>query len=126
MAKRNNKIPDGWEEISNMGSVVEGTRFIAFRVPLSWRRDWNLARLQETVRAETGQELTHIIDLTATDRYYSPSLCSSLGIGHTKIKVPGHVVPGQRFVDQFYRAVEAASEDTEGLIGVHCTHGLNR
>ena len=40
--------------------------------------------------------------------------------------LPGHVVPGQRFVDQFYRAVEAASEDTEGLIGVHCTHGLNR
>ena len=69
MAKRNNKIPDGWEEISNIGSVVEGTRFIAFRVPLSWRRDWNLARLKETVRAETGQELTHIIDLTATDRY---------------------------------------------------------
>ena len=89
MAKRNNKIPDGWEEISNIGSVVEGTRFIAFQVPLSWRRDWNLARLQETVRAETGQELTHIIDLTATDRYYPPSLCSSLGIGHTKIRVPG-------------------------------------
>ena len=82
--------------------------------------------LQETVRAETGQELTHIIDLTATDRYYSPSLCSSLGIGHTKIHVPGHVIPGQELVDQFYRAVEAASKDEEGLIGVHCTHGLNR
>ena len=126
MTRMNNRIPDGWEEISSIGGVVEGTRFIAFRAPLSWRSDWNLARLKETVRAETGHELTHIIDLTHTDRYYSPSLCTSLGISHTKIHVPGHVIPGQELVDQFYRAVEAASKDEEGLIGVHCTHGLNR
>ena len=126
MTRMNNRIPDGWEEISSIGGVVEGTRFIAFRAPLSWRSDWNLAKLKETVRAETGHELTHIIDLTHTDRYYSPSLCTSLGISHTKIHVPGHVIPDQELVDQFYRAVEAASKDEEGLIGVHCTHGLNR
>ena len=36
------------------------------------------------------------------------------------------LVPSQRLVDQFYRAVEAVSENEEGLIGVHYTHGLNR
>ena len=27
-------MPDRWEDYSNIGSVVEGTRFLAFKVPL--------------------------------------------------------------------------------------------
>ena len=34
----------------------------------------------------------------------------------------GHVVPGEDVVQRFFDAVE----ETDGLVGVHCTHGLNR
>ena len=117
------KIPDRWEDYTNIGSVVQGTKFIAFKVPLSKHKEWNLTELKRTV-----PRLKHIIDLTNTSRYYQPSSCRDLGLGHNKIFVPGHVVPTRRIVDQFYSAVAAArgAGDAEGLIGVHCTHGLNR
>ena len=34
MGKRGGGVPDRWEDYSNVGSVVEGTRFLAFKVPL--------------------------------------------------------------------------------------------
>ena len=34
MGKREGGVPDRWEDYSNAGSVVEGTRFLAFKVPL--------------------------------------------------------------------------------------------
>ena len=34
MGKRGGGVPDRWEDYSNIGSVVEGTRFLAFKVPL--------------------------------------------------------------------------------------------
>ena len=34
MGKRGGGVPDRWEDYSNAGSVVEGTRFLAFKVPL--------------------------------------------------------------------------------------------
>ena len=33
MGKRGG-VPDRWEDYSNIGNVVEGTRFLAFKVPL--------------------------------------------------------------------------------------------
>ena len=35
------KYPDGWREISNIGRVILGTKFIAFKVPLT-SSSWNL------------------------------------------------------------------------------------
>ena len=34
MGKRGGGVPDRWEDYSNIGSVIEGTRFLAFKVPL--------------------------------------------------------------------------------------------
>ena len=34
MGKRGGGVPDRWEDYSNIGNVVEGTRFLAFKVPL--------------------------------------------------------------------------------------------
>ena len=56
---------------------------------------------------------------------------------HVKILTEGRVVPSEGVVHQFYRYFGKASlkcqfhtravDGTEhGLIGVHCTHGLNR
>ena len=115
-------IPDRWENYSNVGAKVPGTKFIAFKVPLSKHRDWNLPELKNSV-----PELKSIIDLTNTSRYYQPKHCEELDLQYRKIFIPGRVVPTQTAVQQFYSAVEDFTAlDPNGLIGVHCTHGLNR
>ena len=115
------KIPDRWEDYSSIGSVMEGTRFIAFKVPLHFHPSWNLKELKKS-----APELKHIVDLTNTDRYYKPGDCHRLGFSHVKIRMEGHgTVPSQASVERFYSSV-LETEAEGGLIGVHCTHGLNR
>ena len=119
----NFKLPDRWEDYSNVGSVIEGTKFVAFKVPLSYHTEWNLTELKKSV-----PELSGIIDLTNTKKYYKAKSCEDLGIKYKKIFVPGHVVPTKSIVREFYDAVTdmTTGTDESGLIGVHCTHGLNR
>lgn len=118
---KNKNIPDRWDKYSNIGEVVEGTRFIAFKVPLSKNEHWNLKELKRIV-----PDLKVIIDLTNTNRYYQPWQCEELGLIHRKILVPGRVVPNKKIVKEFFSAVSESSGPESGLIGVHCTHGLNR
>ena len=118
---KNKNIPYRWDKYSNIGEVVEGTRFIAFKVPLSKNEHWNLKELKRIV-----PDLKVIIDLTNTNRYYQPWQCEELGLIHRKILVPGHVVPNRKIVKAFFSAVSESSGPESGLIGVHCTHGLNR
>ena len=121
MGNGKQKIPNRWEKYSNIGTVVEGTQFIAFKVPLWFEESWNLAVLARTVPS-----LKHVVDLTNTDRYYGATDCEKHGLSHVKIKMAGHgTLPSQVSVDKFYSAVRAG-EESGGLIGVHCTHGLNR
>uniref|UniRef100_A0A182YB21 Uncharacterized protein n=1 Tax=Anopheles stephensi TaxID=30069 RepID=A0A182YB21_ANOST len=70
-----------------------------------------------------------VIDLTNTRRYYNPSDFISEGIDHVQVSIPGKVVPQEHLVRRFIDVVNTYLDDptTEGkLIGVHCTHGLNR
>ena len=118
---KSKKIPDGGEKYSSIGSVVEGTRFIAFKVPLYFQPSWDLKELKKC-----APELKHIVDLTNTDRYYRPQECEELGWTHVKIRMEGHgTIPSQTSVEKFYSFVLETEADG-GLIGVHCTHGLNR
>ena len=115
------KIPDRWEKYSNVGVVVEGTQFIAFKVPLSFHYEWNLTELSRAVPS-----LSTVVDLTNTNRYYTSGDCHQHGWNHVKIKMQGHgTIPDRSKVERFYSAVSEA-EAKGGLIGVHCTHGLNR
>lgn len=47
-----------------------------------------------------------------------------MGVQYCKIFTKGHEVPDKGVVDKFYKAVESMGDDK--MIGVHCTHGLNR
>ena len=66
---------------------------------------------------------TILSDICLLLRYYSPKELEDQGVKHVKILTEGRVVPSEGVVHQFYRAVEGTEH---GLIGVHCTHGLNR
>ena len=47
-----------WNDYKNVGTVIPGTRFIAFKVPVLDHPEWNLDELKKLV-----PELQHIIDL---------------------------------------------------------------
>ncbi|CAG9766892.1 unnamed protein product [Ceutorhynchus assimilis] len=81
------------------------------------------------------EQLPHlktVIDLTNTNRYYnSEEEFRTKGIDHVKILVDGKgkIPPKwqiQRFFDAMDTHMNKYADITDSLIGVHCTHGLNR
>ena len=66
-------VPDRWEDYSNTGNVVEGTKFIPFKVPLA---DHLLKKVKDGIDNKWGLEhlleaiprLGMVVDLTNTSR----------------------------------------------------------
>ncbi|XP_062340515.1 RNA/RNP complex-1-interacting phosphatase isoform X1 [Osmerus eperlanus] len=130
-----NGIPDRWLDYKAVGKKIPGTRFIAFKVPLKQSLNRHVQSSDVfgpkellTALSKEKQELGLIIDLTYTTRYYKPvDLPDSLF--YLKIFTAGHEVPCDPTILSFKRAVRKFLQDNadnEKLIGVHCTHGLNR
>ncbi|XP_026319020.1 mRNA-capping enzyme isoform X2 [Hyposmocoma kahamanoa] len=72
-------------------------------------------------------KLGAVIDLTNTSRYYDPRELQAAGILHKKILMPGRIIPPEKKVQEFMDTMdEFLGKDCEFLVGVHCTHGLNR
>nr|XP_022906998.1 RNA/RNP complex-1-interacting phosphatase [Onthophagus taurus] len=74
-----------------------------------------------------------VIDLTYTDgdRYYDQNILREHNIAVVKIKCAGgpNEVPSRDLLQTFIAAVDnflRSPASRDGLIGVHCTHGLNR
>jgi hypothetical protein len=71
-----------------------------------------------------------VIDLTATanrTKYYDPSSWIGSGIRYEWIKCEGHVTPAPTILMNFCNIVNKFLYDNPSkLVGVHCTHGLNR
>ncbi|XP_061732204.1 RNA/RNP complex-1-interacting phosphatase [Nerophis ophidion] len=132
---KKNDIPDRWLDYKAVGKRLNGTRFVAFKVPLKQAltrqlppsRAFGPWELLEAIR-EDHQELGLIIDLTFNKCYYQPQdLPASLSC--VKIFTKGHVVPDDDTILAFKQAVQRFlrdNADNDQLIGVHCTHGLNR
>lgn len=133
--KKDNCVPDRWLDYKAVGKRLEGTRFIAFKVPLKKSLHSKLEppdifghwELLDTLNKDS-QELGLIIDLTFTTRYYNiQDVPESLVF--LKIFTKGHEVPSDKTIMSFKRAVHQFLRDNaenDKLIGVHCTHGLNR
>ncbi|XP_044273320.1 RNA/RNP complex-1-interacting phosphatase isoform X2 [Varanus komodoensis] len=135
MGKAKTAVPDRWTDYLPLGKRIPGTRFIAFKVPLKKKFEWRLAPnerfspsdLLDQVR-EQKEELGLIIDLTYTTRYYEPEELPDT-VQYCKILTVGHEVPDNDTIFRFKSAVKkflTENEHNDKLIGVHCTHGLNR
>ncbi|XP_069350567.1 RNA/RNP complex-1-interacting phosphatase [Eulemur rufifrons] len=133
--KGGNHIPERWKDYLPVGQRMPGTRFIAFKVPLQKSFEKNLAPeecfspldLFNKIQ-EQNEELGLIIDLTYTQRYYKPEDLPET-IPYLKIFTVGHQVPDDDTIFKFKCAVNGflkENKDNDKLIGVHCTHGLNR
>ncbi|KAL0880039.1 hypothetical protein ABMA27_002532 [Loxostege sticticalis] len=124
-------IPDRWIPYKACGKVIEGTRFICFKVPLKKtvqthnkeiKEIWDIQTLLSTI-----PNLGAVIDLTNTARYYDPRELQAAGVLHKKILMPGRIIPPEEKVIEFMDAVdEFLGKDCDYLVGIHCTHGLNR
>ncbi|XP_050294361.1 RNA/RNP complex-1-interacting phosphatase isoform X2 [Anthonomus grandis grandis] len=81
---------------------------------------------------EQQPNLKTVIDLTNTHRYYNAEEeFGAKGIDHIKILVEGRgSIPANWQIQRFFEAVDTHmqkySDITDALVGVHCTHGLNR
>ncbi|XP_074108681.1 uncharacterized protein LOC141533603 isoform X2 [Cotesia typhae] len=125
------KIPDRWLDYKPCGVVIKGTRIVAFKVPLADTISRYLPEHQQftpEVLLKALPNLKYIIDLTNTTRYYDKQEFLKLGLMYKKVPVEGKRVPIQREILRFFRAMEEFTNDVKDdeLIGVHCTHGLNR
>lgn len=127
MGKRG--VPDRWEQYSNMGRRISGTRFICFKVPLDPKYPVDGISFTPRDLTDHCQQLGLVIDLTNTTRYYQPECFTNLSIQYKKIFTEGHVVPSKPVVGKFIDAVNKFVDETPDenkLVGVHCTHGINR
>uniref|UniRef100_A0A8C6WMD4 RNA/RNP complex-1-interacting phosphatase n=1 Tax=Neogobius melanostomus TaxID=47308 RepID=A0A8C6WMD4_9GOBI len=124
-----------WLDYQSVGKRLPGTRFIAFKVPLKLALNSHLSscdvfghwELLDTLKRE-NQELGLIIDLTFTTRYYKAEDVPE-SLHFVKIFTAGHEIPSDAAILSFKRAVRQflrENIDNDKLIGVHCTHGLNR
>ncbi|CAL8322653.1 unnamed protein product [Lota lota] len=133
--KNRNGIPDRWLDYQNVGKRIPGTRFISFKVPLKQALTRSLPQSEVfgpwellDVLAKRKEELGLIIDLTFTTRYYNIADIPE-SLLWMKIFTAGHEVPDDATILNFKQAVNSflqKNKDNDKLIGVHCTHGLNR
>jgi len=131
-------VPDRWEIYSNAGTRIPGTRFICMKVPLKKEICDRLEKSEQQFTpslmvaelAKQGMKMGLLIDLTYTTRYYHPEEVENLGVAYEKIMVEGQEVPASRHVKRFCDIVDKFDKEKEQdesfVIGVHCTHGINR
>ncbi|XP_044737397.1 RNA/RNP complex-1-interacting phosphatase isoform X2 [Chrysoperla carnea] len=128
----NNTIPDRWEPYSCVGKQIPGTRFLAFKVPLktqiSAKVDFG-KRFTPKHLIEQVPNLGLVIDLTNTKRYYDQRDITVHGVEYVKVACVGRLLPSDAVLNKFIKVVDEflkENADNDKLIGVHCTHGVNR
>ncbi|CAD5209741.1 unnamed protein product [Bursaphelenchus okinawaensis] len=130
------RLPDRWEAYNPCGKPIADTRLIAFKTPLrsDFFKETELEPfgIDELVEAMEKQnaKLGLVIDLTATTKYYDPVELEQYNIKYKKIMCPGRDFGGLRDLgDTFMDTIKdyfAENIENDTLIGIHCTHGLNR
>ncbi|XP_063435113.1 RNA/RNP complex-1-interacting phosphatase-like [Mytilus trossulus] len=129
-------VPERWDEYASLGEVINGTKFVAFKVPL---KKEILSAVHKNERfgpedaiekiKEKGHVLGLVIDITYTDRYYHQTEFTEKKVEHEHIYCGGHDVPSNAVVYRFFDVVEKfliKNKNEEMVVGVHCTHGVNR
>lgn len=127
-----NKIPDGWLDYAPIKDVITETRIVPFKSPLRIQKfeadklrkhKWTVSDVLCKV-----PDLKLVIDLTCKDPgYYEPVEFLEKGVDFVKLKCPGQIIPPPEIIQQFLDCVDKFfHEHRNGVVGVHCTHGVNR
>ena len=141
MCPQKSGIPDRWADYCNFKSVIKECRLLPCKTPLKdqifrngvenglLREDQNFtpSDLCGMVRERLKLQIEFVIDFTNTRRYYFNQDFED-GVRYIKIPCIGQCVPPPDVYNQFHMAMDTCSEvlSDDGVIAVHCTHGLNR
>ncbi|WVZ53057.1 hypothetical protein U9M48_004047 [Paspalum notatum var. saurae] len=138
--KRHSRIketPQGWLDCPAFGEPID--KIIPSKVPLDETfnesvppgKRYSSKQLVNKQR-KAGREIGLVIDLTNTNRYYSPAEWTKNGTKHVKIPCKGRdAVPDNESVNMFvFEAMMFLDRQRQiknpKYILVHCTHGHNR
>ncbi|EDO47609.1 predicted protein, partial [Nematostella vectensis] len=117
-----------WRDYSTCNwTPIEGQRIIIFKTPLSNVNMFTPTDLIEQL-AQREMKLGLVLDFTFTTRYYDPREFTAEGIIYKKMMCAGHVIPKKKDIKRFEDEVKNFLENdkTGSLVGIHCTHGVNR
>ncbi|XP_022802896.1 RNA/RNP complex-1-interacting phosphatase-like [Stylophora pistillata] len=136
------RIPDKWRDYKPCGVPIEGEKIIAFKTPLSHQYDNESDQDNgiKTYERFTPMDLVNhlsqkhiklgmVVDFTNTYRYYNSKELFDHGILYRKIKCVGKEIPDENVVERFKTDVCTflnKKSNSDSVVGVHCTHGLNR
>ncbi|CEG40241.1 mrna-capping enzyme-like [Plasmopara halstedii] len=138
MPSKKIRIPDNWVDVAKMGTIVGNSRFVPLRVPLDAKylpqfshQKEEIWTPQDFIELQMTQNLDvkMIIDLTNTFKYYDGGQeFKETGVEYVKLKIEGFSRPPDvRDVAKFVVIVDDfIARKPDGIIAVHCTHGLNR
>jgi len=123
-----------WVGFTKFHKFIDKVDIIPFKCPLKTEFDVHLNEEEHfhfkevyDFSVEQNRPITDIIDLTFTDRYYNPQEedFALTKIVHHKFKIPGREVPSQEILQPIFDRMDELLQANK-VIGVHCTHGLNR
>jgi len=134
--------PKGWVDYEPIGKVIPSTRIVAFKTPLKRELHSETSRdptkdrftpqdcMQAVRRCSNGRKrLGLVLNLTFTTKYYNPGDFERYGVHYGAIMCPGHEIPNEELFHQFQRSLYSFFydyPDRNMVVGVHCTHGINR
>ncbi|XP_028400121.1 RNA/RNP complex-1-interacting phosphatase-like [Dendronephthya gigantea] len=144
-AKKFTLIPAKWKDYIPCGKIIANERLVPFKTPLSEKYHCTgeethpedcLQKNEEftpkdlcKIFDERGNNLGLVVDFTNTKRYYDAQEFIKREIDYKKIKCEGKIIPPEKVVNRFKAAVLSFFKETPNsasVVGVHCTHGLNR
>uniref|UniRef100_A0A915DT21 RNA/RNP complex-1-interacting phosphatase n=1 Tax=Ditylenchus dipsaci TaxID=166011 RepID=A0A915DT21_9BILA len=133
------RFPDRWLQYVPVGKDIPGLRIVAFKTPLHSQYFTGMADDDETrfevstvlsYASQAGKTLGLVVDLTNTDKYYNAQDWLDNSVEYHKLKCRGHEVNKQEEIVQNFitTILEFLSKNVNNdkVVGVHCTHGLNR
>jgi len=123
-----------WSTFSNYNCFIEKVNIIPFKCPLERKYDTHLSQFDffhfedlYEYSVSVNKPITDIIDLTFTNKYYNPkkedfAFCR---VSHHKFMIPGKNIPDPPILEEILDRIERILQN-DGIVGVHCTHGINR
>lgn len=122
------KVPFGWLDSPKGGDAICG--ICPVKTPLSSNYEldpsarWTPA---DCIGACGGDQVRLMIDLTASERYYSSEELPSTVVYH-KAAVSGHGIPTEQQVSAVLERIQKMRDEhgDKAIAVIHCTHGLNR
>lgn len=130
--RKREKVPDRWLEYEPINNIQCDVKIVPFKTPLHlFQFHDNLMQEHKWTPVDVMERVPNlglVIDLTyKTPCYYNPLDFLENGVGHEKILCEGHVIPPDSIFHKFCDTVDAfLCENPDLIVGVHCTHGVNR